>query len=106
MIDYIECAGVRVPSDWTVSQLREALAQRKIRFQTMHEREIMAVFGDAIQLKASLEKEVARLQSEFGKWSMYVDKKKKLATCPKCGTEWTEPPAITKGEKKSNAKRN
>ena len=52
-LDYIECAGVRVPADWSVEQLAEALIKRKIRFA--NEQEIMNVFGNAIRMKASLE---------------------------------------------------
>jgi len=66
-LNYIECAGVRVPSDWSVKQLREALAKRNIRFIEAHEREIMAVFGDAILLKASLEDSIATLRQEKAK---------------------------------------
>lgn len=46
-LDYIECAGVRVPADWSVEQLAEALSKRKIRFA--NEQEIMNVFGNAIR---------------------------------------------------------
>ncbi|GAI83438.1 unnamed protein product [marine sediment metagenome] len=45
-LDYIECAGVRVPADWSVEQLTEALSKRKIRFA--NEQEIMHIFTKAI----------------------------------------------------------
>lgn len=98
-IDYIECDGVRVPSTWTGAQLKEALAKRKIRFQ--NEAAIMHVFGNAIHLKATLEQKVLDLQAEVAKWDQYVKEKKALAACPKCQTQWTEPPAI-KNTRESN----
>jgi len=90
-ISYIECAGVRVPSNWSVGQLAEALAKRKIRFN--NEQEIMAVFGDAIKLKRSLEQGIQNLQNELSTWEHYVKQKKEKVMCPGCGLKWTEPNA-------------
>jgi hypothetical protein len=42
-IAYIDCDGVNVPDDWTVEELRWALAQRKTRFP--NEEAIIAVFA-------------------------------------------------------------
>ena len=61
-LEYIECDGVRVPSDWTVEQLREALAKRKIRF--FNEQEVIGVFGKAVLLKKELENSIEKLQNE------------------------------------------
>jgi hypothetical protein len=41
-ITYIDCDGVNVPADWTVDELRWALARRKTRFP--NEKRIIAVF--------------------------------------------------------------
>jgi hypothetical protein len=40
--DYVDCAGVNVPADWTVEELRWALKRRKRRFP--NEKEIIAAF--------------------------------------------------------------
>ena len=104
-LNYIECAGVRVPSDWSIDQLREALAKRKIRFQMMHEKEIMAVFGDAIQLKASLERDISRLHDEVVKWETYVRQRKQAVSCPSCGIKWTEAPTTSVGSTKNSKKK-
>ena len=102
-LNYIECAGVRVPSDWSVEQLAEALAKRKIRFA--NEKEIMSVFGDAIRLKSSLENEISRLQAEVAKWDRYVKEKQEKARCPGCGVQWTEPAAAPPPANKAAAKK-
>jgi len=65
---YITCAGVRVPSNWTLEHLRVALGRRKISFSKSTEHDIMAVFGEAIQLKKELEsaiKELERLKADL-----------------------------------------
>ena len=62
-LDYIECAGVRVPADWSIRQLREALSKRKMRFK--NEKEIMNVFGDAVNLKAKLEARIHELSEKI-----------------------------------------
>lgn len=95
-IDYIQCDGVRVPSDWSVDQLGEALAKRKIRFH--NEREIMRVFGEAILLKATLETIIHKLHEEIAKLNSYVEQKKKLAACPNCSMRWMEPVGTTKSK--------
>ena len=96
-LDYIECAGVRVPADWTVEELSKALAERKIRFNSKNETEIMAVFGNAIELKRVLEVRLNEAQNALVKWERFVLEKRALATCPKCGTSWTEiKPELTK----------
>ena len=63
-INYIECAGVRVPENWTVDALRRALAKRNIRFSNRNEEEIMAVFGNAIMLKKQLEHDIDALKKK------------------------------------------
>lgn len=78
---YIECAGVRIPADWTLDNLRAALENRKIRFA--NEKEVMAVFGDAIQIRNSLRMEIATLDR-------CIKEKRKKAICPKCGMRWFE----------------
>ena len=107
MVDlcYIECAGVRVPSDWSVDQLQEALAKRKIRFQKAHEKEIMAVFGEAIQLKASLEKNIHNLNAEVARLEKYVNEKRQKVLCPGCGMKWTEAPAYSAENSKKNSEK-
>jgi len=90
---YIECAGVRVPADWTPDDLRAALGKRKIRFNNGEE--IMAVFGDAIQLKASLERSISHLQTEEIRLANLVKRKQELANCPGCGRQWFEKPVTT-----------
>jgi len=89
--NYIECAGVRIPSDWSVEQLAQALERRKIRFR--NEEEIMAVFGDAIRLKSSLEKAISRLRTEVTKLDRHIKERQKKAMCPGCGMLWAEPVA-------------
>jgi len=59
-LNYIECDGVRVPEDWTLTHLKRALAKRRIRFG--NEREIMAVFGDAVKMKQHIENEIDELR--------------------------------------------
>jgi len=85
---YIECDGVRVPADWTPDDLRVALGKRKIRFK--NEEEIMAVFGDAIQLKAALENAISLLKTERTRLDNYVLQRKELTNCPGCGRQWFE----------------
>ncbi len=80
---YIECAGVRVPKDWTVDQLREALAKRNIRFQ--HEDEIIAVFGDALHTIGALGEEVTRRRNELSKLDSAIVAKRAGLACVKCG---------------------
>ncbi|MBA7643614.1 hypothetical protein ES703_51345 [subsurface metagenome] len=87
---YIECAGVRVPADCTPDDLRAVLEKRKIRFN--NEAEIMAVFGDAIQLKASLENAISLLKTEKASLDNYILRRKELANCPGCGRQWFEEP--------------
>ena len=41
--NYVDCDGVNVPADWTVEELRWALARRKTRFP--NEKAIIAVFA-------------------------------------------------------------
>lgn len=48
-MDYLECAGVRVPASWTVEQLRLALATRSIRFT--NEEEIIRAFRVGLRSK-------------------------------------------------------
>ena len=48
---YIECEGVRVPSTWSVDQLRLALATRHIRFE--NEEEIIWSFQAALRMRNS-----------------------------------------------------
>ena len=79
---YIECAGVRVPADWNIAQLTEALAKRKIRFS--NEAEITAVFGEAIRLKQKLEENIARLRAEGARLETYYNTFKDKLTCPSC----------------------
>ena len=93
-LNYIECAGVRVPSDWSVDQLREALSKRNIRFS--NEEDIMVVFGKSIQLKASLEEQISTLQAEVTRLDKYVKEKQKRALCPQCGKLWMEAPTLIK----------
>lgn len=90
---YIESAGVRVPANWTIDDLRTALGKRKIRFN--NEEEIMAVFGDALQLKASLENSISHLQTEKIGLENLVQQKQQLANCPGCGRQWFEKPVAT-----------
>jgi len=85
-LDYIECAGVRVPVDWSMEQLRSALAKRKIRFA--NENEIMSVFGNAVQMKAVLEKEISHLHAEAARLDRYIKIKQEKVSCPKCGIQW------------------
>ena len=92
-LNYIKCAGVRVPSNWSLDQLREALAKRDIRF--LNEDEITAVFGRAIELKASLEANITQLQAELARLEKLVQERKKKVRCPKCGLQWTEAPIVT-----------
>jgi len=40
---YIECAGMRIPCNWTPDQLKRALKLRKIKLD--NEAEIREVFG-------------------------------------------------------------
>ena len=96
---YIECAGVRVPGNWTIGQLREALAKRKIRFEQMHEAEIIAVFGDAVGLKARLERQIDILKDEISKLDKRIKEKEKMIGCPGCGMKWTKPPASARARK-------
>ena len=105
-LNYIECAGVRVPSDWSVDQLREALVKRNIRFSRVNEKEIMAVFVAAIQLKSQLENNIHELQAEVAKWDRYVKERKAAIRCPGCGTQWTEPPAAKSPDTKLTRKHN
>lgn len=86
--NYIECAGFRIPSDWSVEELAQALERRKIRFR--NEEEIISVFGNALRLKSSLEKDISRLRAEVTKLNGYVEERQKKATCPHCGTLWIE----------------
>lgn len=81
-IDYIVCDGVRVPADWTIGQLRDALAKRNIRFT--NEEEIVRVFGEAVKLKAELENRVYGLQKEIAALEEVVVMLRDNAHCPYC----------------------
>ena len=81
-LPYIECAGVDVPANWTVNELREALAKRHIRFR--QESDIIAMFGNALKVKAELTQEVSRLRTELGKLTERVRLLKGKLICPKC----------------------
>lgn len=63
--DYIVCAGVAVPADWTVEELKKILAKRQIRFR--HEEELMKVFGKALLLKRSLQDQIRELEEKKAK---------------------------------------
>jgi len=95
-LDYIECAGVRLPADWSVEQLTEALSKRKIRFA--NEQEIMNAFGNAIWMKASLESEISRLHAEETKLTHYIHERQRRAMCPGCGMQWTDSGATAANE--------
>jgi len=77
-LDYIECAGVRVPEDWTIEQLRSALERRNIRFRKANEEEIMRVFGEAVVLKQKLGKEIDALKNEKAKLIVNIGKLKEF----------------------------
>lgn len=89
-LNYIECAGVRVPANWTVEQLREALTKRRMRFTTLHEKEIMEVFGNAILLKKGLEQNIDKLKTELERLQGLVKERTRLLACPACGAQWTQ----------------
>ena len=71
-LNYIECAGVCVPSDWTIDQLRDALAKRNIRF--LNERDAMVAFGEAVRMKAELEQRERELTATIAKLAGEVTK--------------------------------
>lgn len=96
-LDYIECDGVRVPSNWTIERLRNALAKRKIRFS--NEQEIIGVFGDAVQLKYSLEERIHFLRTQVAELNDYINRKRQLASCPVCGLKWAEDPIVSNAKK-------
>lgn len=103
---YIECAGVRVPADCTVEELRIMLEKRNIRFN--NEEEIMAVFGNALQLKASLEKTITVLKAEISTLDRDIIRKGDLAKCPGCGRLWREEPnkpQVKSTKQKADAKK-
>lgn len=87
--DYIECAGVRVPADWNLEQLRAALLKRKIRFQ--NEAEIMSVFGEAIELKAKLEKAIDELENKKKQLQDFIHAAQGRLFCPHCQKQIFEP---------------
>ena len=62
-LNYIECASVRVPANWSLDMLQKTLKKRKIRFH--NEEDILAVFGTAIKLKKDLELAVQDLRKEL-----------------------------------------
>jgi len=106
-LDYIECAGIRVPFDWSVEQLAEALSKRKIRFE--NEQEIMNAFGNALRMKASLKSEISRLQAEETKLTHYIHERQRMAMCPGCGMQWAgsgvSPPAAKEVVKEKTSKK-
>ena len=57
--DYIECAGVRVPTDWTFDDLAEALKKRNARFS--NERDIKAAFQSFLDCRISLQNQIYEL---------------------------------------------
>jgi len=81
-LDYIECAGVRVPADWTFQKLRDALAGRKIRFA--NEQEIANVFGKAVLLKFKLQSEIDGLVKQRQELRTEVILLKTKLLCPNC----------------------
>ena len=72
---YITCAGVRVPSNWTLEHLRIALKHRRISFPKATEHDIMAVFGEAIRLKRLLESAIKGLEEEKAKLEVGIHEK-------------------------------
>ncbi len=93
-LDYIECAGVRVPSNWKIKQLASALEKRKIRFN--NEQEIMNVFGHAIHLQAELEARDHELRKEIQKLESEVKLLDLKLLCPHCKKRIDSAPAIIK----------
>ena len=66
-LNYIECVGVRVPANWTIDQLRDALAKRNIRFS--NEQDAIAVYGAAIEFKVELERRISELNASIARLS-------------------------------------
>ena len=95
---YIECAGMRLPMNWSVHQLAEALAERKIRLS--NEEEVMEAFGDSIVLKYQLEREIQVARAELYELQGEVRLIAKLVLCPNCHQRICESPVIlSKNEK-------
>jgi len=69
-LDYIECAGVRVPANYSLKELRVALKKRGIAFA--NEGEIQRVFGEAIELKRKLQTSIRELEAREAELSTSV----------------------------------
>ena len=83
MVDYIECAGLRVPINWTPAQLEKALSERKIKLA--NEKEVMAVFGDSLKMVEILLLERAELRVEVTEMKKVKAQLSVETTCPACG---------------------
>jgi hypothetical protein len=60
---YIECAGMRIPYNWTPEQLKFALRRRKIKLD--NEAEIRYVFGHYIDMIRDLNNQILIKQREL-----------------------------------------
>jgi len=81
---YVECAGVRVPMDSTVEDLRDALGKRKVRFG--NEKEILEAFGSLVEARGILQTEISGLVRRKANLERTVTRLKGKLQCPKCGT--------------------
>jgi hypothetical protein len=60
---YIECAGMRVPYNWTPDQLKRALKLRKIKLD--NEAEIREVFGQYLDMIRDLNNQIITKRREL-----------------------------------------
>ena len=61
--NYIECAGVRIPKNWTISNLAEALEKRGVRFT--NEQDIVAAFSVFLDTRIRLQQQIRELEAEL-----------------------------------------
>lgn len=94
MPDYVECGGVRIPTNWTIPELLAALQKRNVRFT--NESDIQAAFQVFHDTKSRLYEQIealtkhdAQLASKTKQLEETLKKMNKRVTCSKCGNIYT-----------------
>jgi len=60
---YIECAGLRIPYDWTPDQLERALERRRIKLD--NKADIISVFSDYLNIIITLSYDIHNKRKEL-----------------------------------------
>lgn len=83
MPKYIECAGLRIPRDWTPYDLQKALEKRNIRLD--NEDDVMEVYGHSIAIKFEIDKEIDQARADLIELETAKRKGESKIACVNCG---------------------